>query len=106
MKLGIIIYSNDPETVWNAFRFATFSIKQGDQTQVFLTGKGVEAEHLDTEQFKVSEMIKGYVDAGGQIGACGTCLKLHTREASSLCPLSNMKTMHEIIHDSDKVLTF
>lgn len=27
MKLGICIYSNDPESVWNAFRFANDSIK-------------------------------------------------------------------------------
>jgi uncharacterized protein involved in oxidation of intracellular sulfur len=106
MKLGIIIYSNDPETVWNAFRFAAFSLKQGDETRVFLTGKGVEAEHLDTGQFKVTEMIQGYVDAGGQVGACGTCLKLRVRDASPLCPLSNMKTMHEIIQSSDRVVTF
>jgi hypothetical protein len=28
MKLGIIIYSNDPETVWNAFRLGVFSLKE------------------------------------------------------------------------------
>lgn len=26
MKLGIVIYSNDSETVWNAFRFGNFAI--------------------------------------------------------------------------------
>ncbi len=48
MKTGIIIYSNDPETVWNAFRFGNFSLKAGDTVKVFLTGRGVEAESLDT----------------------------------------------------------
>ena len=44
MKLAIVIYSNDPETVWNAFRFGVFARKQGDAVSVFLLGKGVEAE--------------------------------------------------------------
>jgi len=30
MKLAIIIYSSDPETVWNAFRLATFTVNKGD----------------------------------------------------------------------------
>jgi len=42
MKTGIIISSNDPETVWNAFRFANLSIKKGDEVKIFLLGKGVE----------------------------------------------------------------
>jgi len=32
MKLGIIIYSNDPETVWNAFRLGSFAAKAGENS--------------------------------------------------------------------------
>lgn len=40
MKLGICIYTNDPESIWNAFRFANYSIKQfQDEVRVFLLGK-------------------------------------------------------------------
>ena len=39
MKLGIVIYSNHPETVWNACRLANFSLKKGDQTQIFSNGQ-------------------------------------------------------------------
>ncbi len=106
MKIGIILYSNDPETVWNAFRFGSFSLKQGESVKCFLTGKGVEAENLDTDQFKVMEMMRGFVEAGGRVFACGTCLKLHSKEGTELCPLSNMRTMLDIIQESDKVLTF
>lgn len=55
MKLGIILYSADAETAWNAFRFGNFALKRGDATGVFLLGKGVECESLDTEKFKVTE---------------------------------------------------
>ena len=47
MKLGIVIYSTDAETVWNGFRFGVFALKQGDQAKAFLMAKGVECEKLD-----------------------------------------------------------
>ena len=43
MKIGMIIYSNDPETVWNAFRFGNFAIGEGDSVKVFLLAKGLNA---------------------------------------------------------------
>ena len=106
MKIGIILYSNDPETVWNAFRFGSFAIKQGESVKMFLTGRGVEAESLDNERFKVREAMRSFVEAGGQIFACGTCLKLRSKDGTELCPLSNMRTMLDIVAESDKVLTF
>ena len=51
MKLGIVIYSEDPETVWNAFRFGNFALNKGDKTKVFLMGKGVKCESLNTDKF-------------------------------------------------------
>jgi len=55
VKIGIIIYSNDPETVWNAFRLGNYAIKEGDEVKAFLSGKGVESESIDTEAFNVTE---------------------------------------------------
>jgi len=106
MKTGIIICSNDPETVWNAFRFGNFSLKAGDAVKIFLTGKGVEAESLDTEKFSVTQQIKDFVSAGGKILACGTCLKIRGAEPTEICPLSTMKDLHEIVKESEKILTF
>ena len=106
MKLGIIIYSNDPETVWNAFRLGNFSAKAGDEVKVFLLGKGVECESLDTDKFKVSEQIKELIDSSGQILACGTCLKIRHQSGSAICPLSSMQDLYNLIKSSDKVITF
>jgi uncharacterized protein involved in oxidation of intracellular sulfur len=33
VKFGIIIYSNDPESVWNAFRLGNYAIKEGDEVK-------------------------------------------------------------------------
>lgn len=106
MKLGIIIYSNDPETVWNAFRLANFVSKSGDAVKVFLLGKGVECESIDTEKFKVTDQIKLFIDSGGKILACGTCLEIRHRSGSPVCPLSSMQDLYNLIKSSDKVISF
>ena len=106
MKLGIIIYSTDSETVWNGFRLGVFALKQGDQVKAFLLAKGVECEKLNTERFNVTGQMQAFVDHGGKIFACGTCLKLRHSEGSELCPLSTMQDLHDIIKESDKVVTF
>ncbi len=106
MKLGIVIYSTDAETVWNAFRFGAFALKQGDSVKVFLLAKGVDCEKLDTKAFNVTGQMQSFVDAGGKILACGICLKLRQSEGTELCPISTMKDMYDIVKESDKVLTF
>ncbi len=106
MKLGIVIYSNDPETVWNAFRLGVFSLKHDDAVSVFLLGKGVEAEALEDARFDVKGQMRSFVDAGGRILACGTCLKIRNAADSGICPVSTMQDLHAIICDSDRVLTF
>ena len=106
MKIGIVIYSNDPETVWNAFRFGNFALQEKDQVKVFLLAKGVECESIDTEKFKVTEQMQSFVEKGGKILACGTCLKIRQLEGSEMCPLSTMKDLYEIVKESDKIVTF
>jgi len=106
MKLGIILYSDDAETVFNAFRLGVFALESNDSVKTFLLAKGVECESLDTEKFKVTEQMNSFVDKGGEILACGTCLKLRQSEGSELCPLSTMKDLYELVRDSDRVVTF
>ena len=106
MKLGMVVYSNDPETVWNAFRLGVYALENKDTVKVFLLAKGVESEGLDSEQFKVKEQMESFVENGGEILACGTCLKIRQNDGSDLCPLSTMKDLYELVCESDKVLTF
>jgi len=106
MKLGIVIYSNDAETVWNAFRLGEFSLGKGDEVKVFLLAKGVECESLNTEKFNIVEQMQSYVNKGGKILACGTCLKIRNSKGNEMCPMSSMKDLYELIENSDKVVTF
>lgn len=106
MKLGLVIYSNDSETVWNAFRFGVYALKRGDTVAAFLLAKGVEADQLDCDKFKVTEMMRAFIDGGGKVSACGTCLKSRQSEGSELCPVSTMQDLHELVREADQVISF
>ena len=106
MKIGIVISQIDPETVWNAFRFANFSLTNKHEVSVFLIGKGVEYEEIEDTTFNVNEQVGEFMVNNGKMFACGTCLKLRKKEGSQTCPLSSMKDLMDIVEQSDKILTF
>ena len=106
MKLGVIVYSTDAEVVFNAFRLANFSLKEKDDVRLFLLASGVEYESLHSENFPINDLAQFFVDNGGHILSCGTCLNLRQQESSELCPLSNLKDLYELIRDCDKTVTF
>lgn len=54
MKLGIVIGTKEPETVWNAFRLGNASLEEGHQAKVFLMNSGVEIEDIDDERYDVA----------------------------------------------------
>ena len=105
MKLGIIISQTEPETNWNAYRLGVYSLEEGDTVRVFLLGQGVESE-VEHQKFNVKEQVNKFLDKGGEIFACGSCMKTRKMEASNSCPLSTMKELYDIVKESDKVLTF
>jgi sulfur relay (sulfurtransferase) complex TusBCD TusD component (DsrE family) len=106
MKIGVIISSNDAETCWNALRYSNFSLGQKDEVKIFFMGKGVEYQKASTGKFNTVEQAEKFLKSGGTIHACGTCIRSREQEGSEMCPLSTMKDMHEIIKESDKVVTF
>ena len=106
MKLSIVLYSHDAETIWNVFRLAGLARKKGDIVSVFLLAKGVEAQNLDTEKFPITQLMREFIEEGGEILACGTCLKLREAESSELCPMSTMEDLYILLRDADKVITF
>ncbi|MDA4124708.1 MAG: DsrE family protein [Thaumarchaeota archaeon] len=106
MKMGLVISSNEPELVWNAFRYGVKATGSGHSVKVFLLGKGVESEQIDDPKFDVKKMMKEFVGKGGTILACGTCLSIRNRDGSVLCPTSTMQDLVNLTVDSDRVLTF
>ena len=106
MKMGVVISSNDAETCWNAIRYANFALGQKDEVKIFFMGKGVEYQKVCTEKFNTVEQADNFLKSGGRIYACGSCIKSREQESSQMCPISTMKDMHEIIKESDRVITF
>lgn len=106
MKFGIVISTNEPEVVWNAFRFGVTSLKADHEVKVFLLNKGVEAENIKDEKYNVKEQIDSFVENKGQILACGTCLKSRQKEGTDVCPVSTMMDLLILVEESDKILTF
>jgi len=106
MNIGVIISSNDPETCWNALRYANFCLGQNDEVKIFFMGKGVEYQKIGTDKFNTAEQAEKFMQAGGRIYACGSCIKSREQEGSEMCPISTMKDMYEIVKESDRVVTF
>ena len=106
MKLGIIIETKEYEKAWNAFRFAVTAKKQDNEVKVFLMGEAVECEDLEHDVYNVDEQLKNFVNAGGEILACGTCLNSRKLDSSEACPISTMNDCVEMVVWADKTVTF
>ena len=106
MKIGILLNTNNPETVWNAFRFGVTALTNKHNVKIFLLGRGVEIEDIHNEKFDVTTQVQRFLDTEGEILACGTCLKIRKKSETKMCPLSTMQNLVEIVESSDKVITF
>ncbi len=104
MKLGIILNTNNPETSWNALRLGNEAMTDGHEANLFLLGPGVELEKIKNESFNVPEVLKKFINGGGNLFACGTCLEVRLQEPG-VCPISTMSQLVDIIATSDKIVT-
>ena len=104
MKLGIIVNTNDVETAWNALRLGNEALVGGNQTTMFLLGSGVEMVAIEHKSFDVAGVLKKFLDGGGNLLACGTCLKSR-HQAAGVCPVSTMPELLKLICDSDKIVS-
>lgn len=105
-SIGIVIYSNDIETTWNALRFANFSKNKGDTVSIFLLGKGVELDNLIKTNADLKEQTDEFLDSGGIIFGCGTCLVSRKNNEPDICKFSSMGDLYNMIRKSKIVLTF
>ena len=106
MKIGIVLSTNDPEEVWNAFRFGNVALKGNNEVRVFLVNKGVEAEDVKSERFQVREQLQMFLDNKGDLLACGTCMKNRQKQESDFCPIATLDDMLEIVEWAEKLVTF
>jgi len=111
MKVTVIIYSNDPETVWNAFRFANTSLIYENQVTVFLLGKGVEALSLNTLKYDILEQLEVFRSGNGVVIGCGVCCENRKTEMPFLqhelgCEMGSMQDLYRLVAEASQVITF
>ena len=105
-SIGMVIYSNDVETTWNEFRLANYSKNQGDTVSVFLLGKGVEVDKLVNENEDLKKQVDSFLENGGTILGCGTCLKSRKNDEPQVCTFSSLADLYALIRKNKIVLTF
>lgn len=105
-SVGIVIYSNDVETVWNALRLANYSIAEGDTVCVFLLGKGVEVEKLVEANEDIKTQVDKLLNSGGEMLGCGTCLKIRNTDDPKVCKFSTMGDLYDLVRKNKVILTF
>jgi len=104
VKLGIVLNTKYPETAWNALRLGAKALDAQNQVSIFLLGDGVEIEEIKDDKFDVAGALNSYLDSGGKLLACGTCLKVR-QHAAGVCPISTMTQLVELITESDRVIS-
>lgn len=105
MKLGIIIETNQPEKAWNGVRFGNAALQKGHEVKLFLMSEGVEIEGLDKEPYDAKSQLATFVEQGGDLLACGTCITSR-QQADGMCPISTMFDCVEMVEWADKTVTF
>jgi uncharacterized protein involved in oxidation of intracellular sulfur len=69
-------------------------------------GEAVECEGLIDVKYNVDEQLNKFIEVGGEILACGTCLKSRQLESTEACPISTMIDCVEVVEWADKMVTF
>jgi uncharacterized protein involved in oxidation of intracellular sulfur len=105
MQLGLVVETNDPERIWNGFRLANTALDAGHTVEVFLLGDGVEAPDLDHEKFNPSGVMRKFLNEGGTLVACGTCLDSRDLDENDLRPRGTMTDCLSVVEDADNTLT-
>ncbi|MBO4530430.1 MAG: DsrE family protein [Paludibacteraceae bacterium] len=105
-SIGIVLYSNDVETVYNAMRLAAYSQEWDNQVQIFLLGKGVELEKLMAENADIKQKVDEFIELGGVIMGCQTCFKSRQMDGTKICKVSCIQDLYDLVKKNQIVLTF
>jgi len=59
---------------------------------------------IEFDRFGIEKQILTFIEKGGRILACRTCLKLRKKESSGICPMSTMHNLFELVKEVDMYL--
>lgn len=87
-------------------RLANYSKSEGDIVSIFLLGKGVELDSLMKIDTDLKEQSDEFLNSGGEILGCGTCLISRNMNDPKVCKFSSMGDLYDLIRENKIVLTF
>lgn len=108
MKIGILISSGDPETLWNAFRFGVLrlSMDYDNEVNIFLNAKATNYEEADSKKFNIKELAKSFVLGGGKIIGCQKSMGIRGLEGNEVCQKGGQKDLYELLVKSERFICF
>jgi uncharacterized protein involved in oxidation of intracellular sulfur len=86
VKLAMVISQTNPELVFNAFRLANFSRKEGDEVKVFLLAEGVELDGITTRNSTFGDRRRVFFRPVGRSWPAGRASSCATRKGRSCVP--------------------
>jgi uncharacterized protein involved in oxidation of intracellular sulfur len=106
MKIGIILGTNEPEVVFNAFRFGVLARRSGHRVLIFLMNRGVDIEDINDSAFNIQEQIFLFTKKEGEILTCMKSMKIHNQKESEVCHPRSMDDLLVLVTGSDRVISF
>lgn len=65
MNLALVVSSDVPEVLWNAFRLANLMLNEEDEVSIFLNGPAVDFRRGDCAEFPLNVLAKTFVLSEG-----------------------------------------
>lgn len=65
MNIAMVISQDNPEVLWNAFRFGNLLLNENDEVTIFLNGPAVEYRSLDCGEYPLALLAKTFVLSEG-----------------------------------------
>ncbi len=66
----------------------------------------MELENLIQENTDIDQEVELFLDSGGTILGCGTCLKSRKNDDPQICKLSSLSDLYALVRENEIVLTF
>ncbi|WP_456464815.1 DsrE family protein [Desulfurobacterium sp.] len=90
----------------SAMKFANIAVDAGNEVKVFFLGEYFDTKIINAEEVNLKERMESFLEKGGQLYTCGTCIVIEKYVDTGACPLSTMEDLYEIVEWADKIIHF
>lgn len=105
MNITLMLTTDVPEVLWNAFRMANMLLEQDHEVRIFLNGPSVNYASLSSEAFPLAELARIFTLSEGILMACGKMLDLHG-VTDGFHQRATQKDLIDLITGSDRFVSF